>query len=118
MYPHPYTHPSGKNPLHQVAYFYMPPNEERPAELIEILNFDRTHIHVPMRDGDITLEAFFVRAMTEAEIQNYSGSQTWQIFLSWEEMQEDHQRYRVPTYFLQQLVQYKEQFPLAEGMAA
>jgi hypothetical protein len=115
---HPYTHPFGKKCLHQVAYFYMPANEERPAELIEVLNCDRTYIHVPMRDGDVTLDAFFVRDMTEAEIQNFSGSQTWQIFQSWDELQEDHQRYKVSMDFLQRLAQFKEQFPLAEGMAA
>ena len=118
MYLHPYTHSFGKKRLHQAAYFYMPANEERPAELIEILNSDRTYIHVPMRDGDVTLDAFLVRDMTEAEIQNFSGSQTWQIFQSWDELQEDHHRYKVSAQLLRKLAHFKQQFPLAEGMAA
>lgn len=118
MYLYPYANPFGKQRLHQVAYFYMPANQSKPAELIEILNSDRTYIHVPMRDGDVTLEAFLVRDMTEAEIQNYSGSQTWQIFLSWDELRTDHLRYSVPAEFLKQLTAHQKQFPLVESVAA
>ncbi|MBF8961678.1 hypothetical protein I0P70_00350 [Pontibacter sp. FD36] len=118
MYPHPYPHTSGINKLHQVAYFYMPANDERPAELIQILNCDRTFIHVPMREEDVTLDAFFVRDMTEAEIQNFSDSQTWQIFVHWDELYEDHVRFKVSRKVMSELEQLKQKFPLPEGMAA
>jgi hypothetical protein len=118
MYQRPYMNRSGMKPLHQVAYFYMPANDERPAELIEILNCDRSYVHVPMRDEDVTLDAFFVRDMTEAEIQNFSDNQIWQIFGSWGELLEDHLRYKVTQSILLELDRLKQQFPLPEGMAA
>jgi hypothetical protein len=118
MYLHPFSNPSGMTQIHQAAYFYMPANDDRPAELIEILNCTRNYIHVPMREEDVTLDAFFVRDMTEAEIQNFSGGQVWQIFGSWDELMEDHQRYKVDSPVLSELVRFKAQFPLPEGMAA
>lgn len=118
MLPHPYASPSSLSLLHQVAYFYMPPNDGRPAELIEILNCARTYIHVPMREEDITLEAFYVRDMTEAEIHNFSGGQVWQIFVSWDELLGDHERYKVDTTVLSEIKSFRSKFPLSESMAA
>ena len=118
MYLYPYSNPSGVVQPHQVAYFYMPANEERPAELIEILNCTRTYIHVPMREEDVTLDAFFVRDMTEAEVQNFSNGQVWQIFGSWDELLEDHNRYKVENHIVSVLMRFKGQYPLPEGMAA
>lgn len=118
MYLHPYSNQFGLVQPHQAAYFYMPANDDRPAELIEILNCNRTYIHVPMRDEDVTLDAFFVRDMTENEIQNFSAGQVWQIFGSWEEMLEDHYRYKVGNSIISKLKAFKNQFPLQEGMAA
>jgi hypothetical protein len=118
MQPHSYPHPFGMKRLHQVAYFYMPANDERPAELIQILNCDCTYIHVPMREEDVTLDAFFVRDMTEAEIQNFSGNQTWQIFAHWDELHEEHMRYKVSGKVIKELEQFKQRFPLSESIAA
>lgn len=103
---------------YQAFYFYMPASDERPSELIEILNCDNKYIQVPMREEDIVLEAFFVRDMTEKEIQNFSNTQVWQIFATWGELLEDHLRYHVDTFVLSELNRYKNQFPLPEGMAA
>ncbi|GGG18123.1 hypothetical protein GCM10011323_22930 [Pontibacter amylolyticus] len=118
MQPHSYPHPFGMKRLHQAAYFYMPANDERPAELIQILNCDRSYIHVPMREEDVTLDAFFVRDMTEAEIQNFGGNQTWQIFVHWDELHEDHVHYKVSGKVIKQLEQFKLKFPLSESVAA
>ncbi|MBX0334826.1 hypothetical protein K3G39_16415 [Pontibacter sp. HSC-14F20] len=118
MQQHPHSNPFGKKRFHQVAYFYMPANDERPAELIQILNCDQTYIHVPMREEDVTLDAFFVRDMTEAEIQNCSDRQVWQIFVHWDELHEDHVRYKVSAKVLKELEQFKSKFPLPESMVA
>lgn len=118
MFSQNHTLSFGKKRLHQVAYFYMPPNEERPAELIEILNSDRTYIHVPMREEDVTLDAIFMREMTEVEIQNFSGNQIWQIFASWDELQDDHIRYKVSANIMAELEQIRQKYPLPENMAA
>ena len=103
---------------HQAAYFYMPASDERPAELIQILNCDSTYIQVPMREEDVMLDAFFVRDMTETEVQNFSGSQNWQIFVHWDDLHEDHVRYKVSDKVLKELEQFKQKFPLSESIAA
>jgi hypothetical protein len=118
MYLYPSANPSDAAQPHQAAYFYMPANDGRPAELIEILNCSRTYIHVPMREEDVMLDAFFVRDMTEVEIQNFSDAQVWQIFGSWDELLEDHHRYKVENHVVSILMRFKDQYPLPEGMAA
>ncbi|WP_245868935.1 hypothetical protein [Pontibacter ramchanderi] len=71
-----------------------------------------------MREEDVTLDAFFVRDMTEAEIQNFSGNQVWQIFVHWDELLMDHLRYQVNEADLKALEQFKQSFPLSESIAA
>ncbi|WP_157578489.1 hypothetical protein [Pontibacter roseus] len=103
----------------QVAYFYMPSSEGRPAEIIEIMNIDSRFIQVPMREEDVELESFFQRNMTEVEIYTFgTGQQVWQIFNSWGELAEDHVKFNVDNPTLSELFRYKNRFSLPEGMAA
>lgn len=96
----------------------MPASDERPAELIQILNCDTTFIHVPMREEDVTLDAFFVRNMSEAEIQSFGNGQVWQIFVHWDELYEDHVRYKASGKVMKELERFKQRFPLSESIAA
>ena len=103
---------------HLTAYFYLPASDERPSEIIQILNANELLIQVPMREEDVVLESFFQREMTEAEIGKYGRQEVWQIFGSWSELIEDHFKLQVSEYVLSQLSHFKRQFYLPEGMAA
>ncbi|WP_461490540.1 hypothetical protein [Pontibacter sp. HJ8] len=103
---------------HQAAYFYLPASEGRSAEIILIVNSDRRFVQVPMREEDVVLEAFFQRDMTEMEINSFGTNQVWQIFGTWNDLADDHIRYRVSDYVLSELYYFKDLFPLSEGMAA
>lgn len=96
----------------------MPASEERPAEIIQIMNTDRRYIQVPMREEDIVLEAFFQRDMTVAEIDSFGSNQVWQIFGTWHDLLDDHLRFDVSDFVLSELSRYRDQFPLPKGIAA
>lgn len=99
-------------------YFYLPASKERNAEVIEVLNSDSDVVEVPMREEDVELRAFYERPLSEDELIRYRGTQTWKLFYSWEELQQDHTKLNLPEHVLQQLLQFKSLYELQEEMAA
>ncbi|WP_144266248.1 hypothetical protein [Pontibacter ummariensis] len=78
-----------------VRYFYLPASNGRHAEIIVVLYSGSTRVQVPMREEDVTLRAFFERTLTPEEAQACKGDQTWKVFDSWEELQQDHNEHGV-----------------------
>ncbi|QCR24475.1 hypothetical protein [Pontibacter sp. SGAir0037] len=102
----------------KVCYYYMPSRNQKPAEVISVLNSGGWCIRVPVREEDIELYAFFHRDMTEAETAKFGKKQTWRIFTSWEEMLTDHQQNAVNEEVLAALNAFKAKFTLSEEVAA
>lgn len=98
-----------------VYYYYMPPQNERPAEIISILNANMRCIQVPVREEDLELYAIYKRRMTESEVARFGRSQTWRIFRSWLELVADHQELEVGQETIERLGELKVNFKLEEG---
>ncbi|CAM3466500.1 hypothetical protein POKO110462_04025 [Pontibacter korlensis] len=101
-----------------VRYFYLPATKERPAEVIEVINSNSNTVNVPMREEDLELQTFFVRPLCTREAEQYKGTETWKLFTSWEELQQDHYKLDLPNEILNQLLRFRQSFALQEEIAA
>ncbi len=97
-----------------VCYYYMPSKNERPAEIISILNTNTGCIQVPVREEDIKLYSIYRRNMTESELARFGEKQTWRIFRSWVELVADHQELEVDPETIKELNGLKSNFELKE----
>ena len=99
-----------------VYYFYLPAFDNKPAEVIEVLHGDNLFVQVPMREEDKRLKSFYQRPLTAKEVENFGRRQVWQIFTSWQELEEDHTRWNVPEPVMSELRMYQSNYLLAEAV--
>lgn len=102
----------------QVCYYYLPSQNSKPAELIEIINSTASAIRIPVPEEDLELKAFFQRDMTQKEVERFGSDATWRIFSSWEELKADHEKYRVNPETIMLLMACKEFKPLHDSTVA
>lgn len=100
-----------------VRYFYLPANNTRDAEIIQVLNSGGHAVQVPMREEDVELTAFFERELTKSEKLTYKNSETWKVFTSWDEIEQDHINYGLAGDVLPVLLSLSYKFPLEEAIA-
>lgn len=110
------THPkSSAAPC--VRYFYLSANDTRDAEIIQVLNSSGPMVQVPMREEDVELSAFFERELTSNERLAYRNSETWKVFTSWDDIEQDHVSYGLADEVLLVLLSLSYRFTLEEAMA-
>ncbi|WP_114778405.1 hypothetical protein [Botryobacter ruber] len=103
--------------LSMVYYYYLPAFDNKPAEVIEVLHGDNLFVQVPLRDEDKRLRSFYQRPLTVKEVENFGKRQVWQIFTSWQELEDDHTRWNVPEPVLSELRMYQTDYLLTEAIA-
>lgn len=100
-----------------MRYFYLPANSKREAEIIQVLNSGSTVVRVPMREEDIELAVIFERELTFKEKLAYKNSETWKVFDSWDELEQDHINFELADEVLLVLLSLSYRFTLEENMA-
>lgn len=103
-------HPHFAQP--QVCYFYLPPQNGKPAEVIAVINSISDTIRIPVPEEDVELFAFFRRNATAAELKRFGERPTWRIFDSWAQLVLDHQKYRVSPAIIKLLLECSYSKPL------
>ncbi|WP_162051753.1 hypothetical protein [Pontibacter pamirensis] len=111
----PIPHPKSTAPC--VRYFYLPATDIRNAEIIQVINSGGPIVQVPMREEDVELSAIFERELTNSERLTYRNSETWKVFTSWEEVEQDHTSYGLAKEVLLVLLSLSYRFTLEEMMA-
>ncbi|NDK57728.1 hypothetical protein [Pontibacter fetidus] len=110
-------HQTNPDQLPQVCYFYLPSLNDKPAEVIGVVNCTSDTIRIPMPEEDLELSAFFQRNITPTEYEAFSNQSTWRIFSSWSELETDHQKYKVNLATMLILLSYQQDKPLQEHLA-
>ncbi|RDV15085.1 hypothetical protein DXT99_10445 [Pontibacter diazotrophicus] len=100
-----------------VRYFYLPANSSRDAEIIQVINSGGPKVQVPMREEDIELSAIFERELTSSERLTYRNSETWKVFTSWDEVEQDHISFGLADEVLLVLLSLSYRFKLEEYIA-
>ncbi|WP_460923301.1 hypothetical protein [Pontibacter brevis] len=100
-----------------VRYFYLPANSNRGAEIIQVINSSSTLVQVPMREEDVELTVFFERELTMNERLTYGSSETWKVFTSWDEIEQDHNQFGLTDEVLLVLLSLSYRFTLQEDIA-
>ncbi|MFD3000179.1 hypothetical protein ACFS7Z_07390 [Pontibacter toksunensis] len=111
----PRLHPKSKAPC--VRYFYLPANSTRHAEIVQVINSGGSKVKVPMREEDVELSAIFERELNMKEKLTYGNSETWKVFNSWEELEQDHVNLELPNELMLILLSLSYRFTLEENMA-
>ncbi|MBC5773945.1 hypothetical protein H8S95_07710 [Pontibacter sp. KCTC 32443] len=111
----PQHHPNPSQ--QQVCYFYLPPLNDKSAEVIVVLNSSTDTIHIPIPEEDIELHAFFQRSLTAAEARRFGEEPTWRIFTSWSDLEADHRKYNVDPATMLMLLLAQDGKPLQEHFA-
>lgn len=106
-----------QNAVSCVRYFYLPANSTRDAEIIQVINSSGPMVQVPMREEDVELTAFFERELTRNERQTYRNSETWKVFTSWDEIEQDHIHFGLADEVLLILLSLGYKFTLEESIA-
>lgn len=96
----------------------MPARMGRPSEIIQVLHSNASTIRVPIREEDLELHSFFERPMSDLEIADTSNTQTWKVFGTWEELEEDHAKLAVGREALALLNNLINRFACPVGIAA
>lgn len=110
-------HHPNSDQLLQVCYFYLPPLNGKPAEVITVLNCASDTIRIPMPEEDMELPAFFQRSITPTEYKEFGSKSTWRIFSAWSELETDHQKYKVSPATMVVLLGCQQDKPLQEHLA-
>ena len=100
-----------------VRYFYLPANSTRDAEIIQVINSGSPVVQVPMREEDVELTTIFERELTMNEKLTYKSSETWKVFTSWEELEQDHSHCGLAKEVLLVLLSLSYRFTLEERIA-
>jgi len=101
----------------QVCYFYLDPQNGKPAEIIVVLNSNCDTVQIPVPEEDLQLQAFFQRPITKDETARFGSEPLWRIFDSWEKLEQDHQKYKVSPATMELLLRHKTTKPLHEHFA-
>jgi hypothetical protein len=102
----------------QVCYYYLPSQDSKLAELIVIINDATSSIRIPVPEEDLELHAFFHRELTQRESERFGLETTWRIFLSWEDLKSDHEKYKVSAETIALLMDCQELMPLQDNTVA
>lgn len=100
-----------------VRYFYLPANSTKDAEIIQVINSGSPVVQVPMREEDVELTAIFERELTKNERLAYKNSETWKVFTSWDQLEQDHSQYELSKEVLLVLLSLNYRFTLEERVA-
>lgn len=111
----PSLHPKSTAPC--VRYFYLPANSTRDAEIIQVINSRSPVVQVPMREEDIELSVIFERELTRNERLTYKNCETWKVFTTWDEIEQDHKSFGLANEVLLVLLSLNYQFTLEEYIA-
>jgi hypothetical protein len=106
------------NTAPRVRYFYLPANDAKPSEIIQVINSSSTTVEVPLREEDVVLKSFFERKLTPEEQQAYQKDEVWKVFVAWEELEQEQLSFGVTGEELLLLISFKYRYSLEEGVAA
>lgn len=110
------SEPQPKSTAPCVRYFYLAANSSRDAEIIQVINSRGAKVQVPMREEDVELSVIFERELTSSERLAYRNSETWKVFTSWDEIEQDHISFGLADEVLLVLSSLSYRFKLEEHL--
>jgi hypothetical protein len=101
-----------------VRYYYLSARYGNSPEIIKVLYSQNKIVDVPMWEENISLEPFHSRALTPHEQIDCQGKEVWDIFMTWDELFAEEDKFEVETQELIVLENFKDHLFLPKSMVA